>query len=303
MPLVAVVGPTGIGKSSLAIRLAEELGGEIVGADSRQIYRHLDIGTAKPTADERSRVPHHLIDLIDPSQAFGLAEYQELAIRTIRDIHARGRLPLLVGGTGQYVWAVLENWTVPKVPPDPELRRLLAEKADKDGAEELYAELTRLNPEAATNIDSRNVRRVIRALEVTYLGGSTPAKGPALFANLIIGLSASRPELHRRLEVRLNEMIDTGFADEVQNVLESGYSATLPAMSGIGYRQMVQYLDGKLTIAEVKESISVDNHRLVRQQYNWFKPTDERINWSDVTSEPYPDIARLITEFLALQSR
>lgn len=296
MPLLAIIGPTAVGKSALALRLAGEYNGEIINADSRQVYRYLNIGTAKPTSDEKSRIPHHLIDIIDPDQSFSLAEYQELAFRKIQEVQARGCLPILVGGTGQYVWAVLENWVVPRVPPNLELRRRLEERAEREGIAALYTELVSRDPESAARTDPRNLRRVVRALEVSYLGGDAPAKRASPFDSLIIGLNAPRPNLYQRIEARLNEMIAAGFLSEAQGLLERGYSAALPALSSIGYRQMMRHLAGEISLEEAATSVNIDSHRLVRQQYNWFKPTDERIHWFDVTVNPYPEISRLVAE-------
>jgi len=292
---VAVVGPTAVGKTALAISLAEDFRGEIVSADSRQVYRHLDIGTAKPTSAERSRVPHHLIDLVEPNDPFSLAEYQELAVKTIKEIQAREHLPILTGGTGQYVWAVLENWVVPRVPPNLELRRRLEARAAR--GEALHEELSRINPDAAARIDSRNTRRVIRALEISYLGGDTPTKSSPLFDSLIIGLCAPRAELYRRIELRLANMIETGLLAEVEKLQGMGYSATLPALSSIGYRQIWQHLAGDLSLAEAVSAINIESHRLVRQQCNWFKPADRRIHWFDISHEPYPKIFRLVSDY------
>ena len=177
--LIAVVGPTATGKTALAVVLARALGGEIVGADSRQVYRYMDIGTAKPTAEERAAVAHHLIGVIRPDEDFSLAQYQQLAYEAIKDIHKRSRLALLVGGSGLYLWSVLEGWQIPAVPPDPELRRRLEEKAAGGGEEELYRELARLDPDAASKIDPRNLRR---------MGWSLVASNFLVLAALLIGL-------------------------------------------------------------------------------------------------------------------
>ncbi len=298
-PLVAIAGPTAVGKSALALKLASAFHGEIISADSRQVYRFMDIGTAKPTPIEQALVPHHLLDLINPDQPFSLAEFQALAFPAISSVQSRGHLPLLVGGTGQYVWAVLENWAIPRVAPDLELRRELEAKAEQNGGAELYKELKRLEPEAAARIDPRNIRRVIRALEISYRGGTRPAKRPAPFESLIIGLTAPRPELYRRIDERIKVMIEAGLADETKRLLDMGYNSELPAMSGIGYRQMVRHLAGEVSLAEAIESMNTDSHRLARQQYNWFKPADPRIHWFDVTRQPYPEIDSLVSSFLA----
>jgi len=284
--LVAVVGPTGVGKSRLALYLAQALDGEIVSADSRQLYRYMDIGTAKPTPDELSLVPHHLIDIVNPDEDFSLAHYQQLAYKTIEDINQRNKLAFLVGGSGLYVWSVLEGWQIPAVAPDLELRRRLEAKAAGGGEAGLYEELARLDPAAAQRIDPSNVRRIIRALEV-HRRAETPIsqiqgkKAPS-FNTLIIGLTTDRPELYRRIDLRVDEMIERGLVDEVRQLLERGYDASLPAMSGIGYKQVILFLKGELTLEAAIQQIKFESHRLVRHQYSWFRPKDDRIGWFDI---------------------
>ncbi len=286
--LVAIVGPTGIGKSKLALRLARAFEGEIVSADSRQVYRHMDIGTAKPSREELSLIPHHLIDIVNTDEDFSLAQYQELACRAIGDIHQRNKLPILVGGSGMYVWSVLEGWGIPRVPPDLEFRHSLEEKAAKVGEDELYQELAEIDPVAAQSIDQRNVRRVIRALEVHR---STKApfsqlqykKAPP-FNTLIIGLTADRVELYRRIDLRVDEMIKQGLVAEVEKLVKIGYDFNMPAMSGIGYKQIGMFLNGELALAEAIQQIKFETHRFVRHQYNWFRLKDNRIQWFDIQS-------------------
>lgn len=287
--LVAIVGPTAIGKSRLALRLAQDFNGEIVGADSRQVYRYMDIGTAKPSPQELSLVPHHLIDIISPDDDFSLAQYQHFAYRAIEDIQQRHKLALLVGGSGLYVWAVLEGWTIPPVPPDPEFRRSLAEKVALDGKEELYQELVKVDPVAAQSIDRHNVRRVIRALEVSRYAG-TPfsrlqQKQTPHFTTLIIGLTTNRTELYRRIDLRVDEMIEQGLVEEVKKLVSLGYDLNLPAMSGIGYKQIGLFLKGELTLESAIEQIKFATHRFVRNQYSWFRLKDERIKWFDIQDE------------------
>ncbi|HEX9896691.1 MAG TPA: tRNA (adenosine(37)-N6)-dimethylallyltransferase MiaA [Dehalococcoidales bacterium] len=293
--LVAIVGPTGVGKTRLALRLAQKYNGEIVNADSRQIYRFMDIGTAKPTKEEQALVPHHLIDIINPDEDFSLATYQQLAYKAISDIQSRGKLPFLVGGTGQYVWAVLEGWLVPKVPPDIEFRRNLEQKAE-DNADELYQELNRLDPVAARKIDPRNIRRVIRALEVSRQKPFSQAvgKAPPSFASSIIGLTMERKELYRRVDVRIDEMIRHGFVDEVKKLIGMGYNLTLPAMSSIGYREIGQYLQGKMTLEEAVYKMKTGTHRFIRHQYAWFRLKDERIRWFDTASVSVEELEEVV---------
>jgi tRNA dimethylallyltransferase len=292
--LVAVVGPTGVGKSRLALRLAQALNGEIVSADSRQVYRYMDIGTAKPTPREQTLVPHHLIDIVNPDEDFSLAQYQQLACKAIADISKRQKLALLVGGSGLYVWSVLEGWKIPAVAPDPEFRRRLEAKAAGGEEDELYQELARLDPVAAQRIDPRNVHRTIRALEV-YHNAEAPIsrlqnKSAPSFNTLIIGLTAERQELYRRIDLRVDEMIKRGLIEEIKQLIERGYDAKLPAMSGIGYKQISLFLKDKLTLADAVQQTKFETHRLVRHQYSWFRLKDVRIGWFDIQKEKEGEI-------------
>jgi len=300
--LVAIVGPTGIGKSRLALHLAGRFNGEIVSADSRQVYRVLDIGTAKPTQQELSLVPHHMIDVVNPDDDFSLALFQRMANRAIDDIFRRNRLPFLVGGTGLYVRAVLEGWQVPDVSPDSQFRYSIEKRAGEGGTDELYEELVKVDPEAARKIDRHNVRRIIRALEV-HAGAGRPfsrlgrKKAPA-FSSFIIGLTAARAVLYRIVDNRVDNMIERGFVREVENLLKMGYHLDLPSMSGIGYRQIGQYLNGELTLDEAVNKIKTETHRFIRHQYAWFRLADEKIHWFDVESQGDEDIAKELEGFL-----
>ncbi len=284
--LVAIVGPTGVGKSELAMRVAKNLGGEIVSADSRQVYRHMDVGTAKPTAGEMKTVPHHLIDIVNPDEDFSLAQYKRLACDAIADIANRHKLPLLVGGTGQYVWAVVEGWEIPKVAPDLEFRRQLEQRARSGEGVELYEELRKIDPDAAQKIDPRNVRRVIRALEAFRRGDGLfsrlRTKSHPPFQTLAIGLTERREDLYLRVDARVDAMIERGLVAEVKNLAAMGFGFHLPAMSGIGYRQIGEYLQGELDLESAVKRIKVETHRFVRHQYNWFRLNDERIKWYDL---------------------
>ena len=251
--LICIIGPTGVGKTALAIELAERLNGEIVSADSRQIYRGMDIGTGKPTPDQLRRARHHLIDRVDPDQSYTLAEYQTDAYAAIDDIFARGKQPLLVGGTGLYVRAVTEGLQIPAVPPNAELRAQLEERAAREGGAKLYEELQQIDPEAAAKIDPRNVRRTIRALEVYLATGqkfsAAGAAEPPPFAVRRIGLTLPRDELYRRVDARVDEMIARGWLDEVR-ALAAKYDWALPALSSLGYPQMGAVLRGEMTLAD-----------------------------------------------------
>lgn len=297
--LVAVVGPTATGKTALAVRLAERLGGEVVSADSRQVYRGMDIGTARPSAEERGRVRHWLVDVAEPNEPFSLARYVDLANEALRDCWSRGALPLLVGGTGQYVWALLEGWRVPRVPPDRKLRTELEAVAERDGPEALVEELRRVDPESAARIDSRNVRRVIRALEVYRVTGRPLSawreRKPPDMASTVIGLACEREELYRRIDARVDAIMAAGLVDEVRGLIQRGYGCDLPSMSGIGYRQVCQHLAGALSLEEAVARIKTETHRLARMQHAWFRGDDARIHWIDVSAgDPFAAAMRVV---------
>jgi len=300
--LVAIVGPTGIGKSRLALHLAQAFSGEVVSADSRQVYRHMDIGTAKPSPEELPLVPHHLISIVSPDESFSLAQYQTLAYQIIQDIQQRDKLPFLVGGSGLYVWAVLEGWKIPSVPPDPEFRQNLEKRAANSGANELYQELMEVDPTAAQKIDPRNTRRVIRALEVHRKASTSfsqlQSKETPPFNIFIIGLTADRAELYRRIDLRVDEMIAHGLVAEVEKLVNMGYDFNLPAMSSIGYRQIGLFLKGELTLAEAIQQIKFETHRFVRHQYAWFRLKDDRIHWFDIKNQVDAEIKSKLVEFL-----
>jgi tRNA dimethylallyltransferase len=300
--LVAIVGPTGIGKSRLALQLARIYHGEIVSADSRQVYRYLDIGTAKPTPQEMSMVPHHLVNIIDPDESFSLAQFQEMADRVLQDIWNRGRIPFLVGGSGLYVRAVLENWQIPRVFPDSQFRYNIERIAGTEGTEGLYRQLEEIDPEAARKIDPKNLRRIIRALEVhagtrqqfSRLG----SKKPPIFSSLIFGLTTERSSLYRIVDNRIDDMFAGGLVGEVEKLLQMGYDLSLPAMSGIGYRQVGQYLRGELSLEAANQKMKTETHRFIRHQYAWFRLNDERIRWFDTKDNVQQEIANTIKTFL-----
>ncbi len=297
--LVAIVGPTAVGKSDLAMRLAELIPAEIISADSRQVYRYMDIGTGKPTMSERESVPHHVIDVVDPDGDFSLAMYHELALKAIEEARLRGNVPLLVGGSGLYVWSLLEGWRIPRVTPDREQRRILEARAESEGSQSLYQELQGIDPVAAEKIGPRNARRIIRALEIYHATGQPPSqqrrKGSPEIPTLVIGLTSERQDLYRTIDRRVDQMIAAGLVDEVEALLERGYDASLPSMSGIGYRQIVRFLQGEMTLVEASDKMKVETHRLARHQYAWFRLADERIRWLDTGDGEEEAIATIVS--------
>ena len=288
--LVVIVGPTGVGKTALAVDLAQALHGEIVSADSRQVYRYMNIGTAKPTLKERSQVRHHLVDIIDPDEDFGLATFQALAYDAIETISNQARLPFLVGGTGQYVRAVVEGWRIPRVLPDEALRARLYEQADQNGYQALYQDLLALDPAAEQLIDARNVRRVVRALEVCLKSGrpfsEQRGKAPPPYRIVQIGLTMAREALYDRIDARIEGMIAAGLVQEIEGLLAKGYAWTLPSMSSLGYIQLKGALDETASLDECVAAIKKETRRFIRQQYNWFRLSDPRIRWFDAGDSP-----------------
>jgi tRNA dimethylallyltransferase len=275
IPLLAIVGPTAVGKTALAIALAQALGGEIISADSRQVYRAMDIGTAKPTPAERAAIAHHLIDVVDPNEEFSLACYQDLATAAIAEVAARGRMPLLVGGTGQYLAALLEGWHIPRVAPQPELRAALEREAGQHGAAALHTRLALIDPVAAAGILPTNVRRVIRALEVYQLTGrpisEQQQKQPPPYRTKTLWLTRPAAELYDRIDARVDAMLAAGLLAEVHGLVERGYGWELPAMSGLGYREFQPYFTGHATLEDAITRLKFDTHAFARRQPGWFR--------------------------------
>lgn len=301
-PLIVILGPTAVGKSEIAIQLAERLDGEIVSADSRLFYRGMDIGTAKPTEVERSRVPHHLIDVAGVDEVWSLAVFQEAAQKTIAEIQAREHLPFLVGGTGQYVRAVTEAWDLPKQEPDPRFRAVLESWGRALGEEEIHHCLSIVDPQAAAVIEPRNLRRTVRALEVIFRTGKRFSdqrrRGISPYKLLLLGLTRPRVELYVRIDARIQAMLDAGFVEEVRDLLGRGYTLDLPGMSAIGYRQIAAYIQGQITLDEVVAQIKRITRQFVRRQANWFKLDDPNIHWFQVGAGTVEEMEEVIREFL-----
>jgi len=285
-PLVVILGPTAVGKTEIALQLAGKLDGEIVSADSRLFYRGMDIGTAKPSLAERQRVPHHLIDVAEPDQIWSLAVFQVEAQSAIAAIRQRDHLPFLVGGTGQYIQAVLEGWQVPQVQPDSRLRAALESWAGQIGPDGLHHRLALLDPGSAASIDPRNLRRTVRALEVILSTGrlfsQERRRGASLYRTLTLGLHRPRPELYARIDARIQGMLEAGLIDEVRSLYQHGYSPELPILSAIGYGEIIAHLEGEISLEEAVTLIKRRTRIFVRRQANWFKLDDPHIRWFEV---------------------
>jgi tRNA dimethylallyltransferase len=288
-----VVGPTASGKTAAALAIVDALRGrgrpaEIVNADSRQVYRGMSIGTAKPSLDELARAPHHLVDVVDPSDGFSLAEFLRLARAAIAEIFARGATPIVVGGTGQYAWGLAEGWQAPEVAPNPEIRARLEAEATALGVDVLFQRLQAADPEAATLMNPRNVRRLVRALEVIEITGrpfsEQRTKEEPPFEPRMLALNLSRAALYERIDARVDSILAGGWGHEVESLLAAGNTSDLPAFSSAGYREVAQLLAGVLSMEQVAEKAKTATHRLARSQANWFRAGDERISWH-LTSE------------------
>lgn len=300
--LVILTGPTAVGKSALALAIARKFEGEVISADSRQLYRKMDIATAKPTPEELAQIPHHLIDVVNPDEEFNLADFQSQAYATIDAILARNKLPLVVGGTLLYINALAQGWQIPRVEPERELRRALEEEAERRGPEALYEELKQIDPEAAARILPNNTRRIIRALEVFRTTGrlfsEAQGKSPPPYRILKLGLTLERPSLYARADSRIEKMFEHGLVAEVQHLLDAGYKAELPAMTSLGYSQVAAYLRGEMSLDEAKEKMKFSTHRYIRQQYTWFR-RDPEILWLDAADPELEEKAfRQIANFL-----
>lgn len=302
-PLIILLGPTAVGKTALSLELAETFNGEIISADSRLFYRGMNIGTAKPSPEELARVPHYLIDIAAPTDVWSLGKYKRAAQAAIANVYARGKVPFLVGGTGQYLRAITEGWVIPKLPPDERLRTALNHWADEIGPEEMYQRLKVIDPVATEKILPGNVRRTIRALEVIFHTGrlfsEQRAKEPVPYTILQVGLNRPRPEIDERIEQRVDAMMAEGFLDEVRTLLEQGITLDMPSMSAIGYRQLGAYLLGEITLEEAVEETKRITKKFYRRQMTWFKLKDERICWFDLSENTETQIFEAIRVFLS----
>lgn len=310
--VAAIVGPTAVGKSKIAVEVADRLAAEIISADAFQIYRGLDIGTAKITEDEKvaasgNYIQHHLIDIADPGEPFSVARYQELARATIAAVYSRGYLPLLVGGSGLYLRAAVDDYYFPAQATDPALRRHYRDVAASRGPQFLHDQLARLDPPTAARLHPHDIKRVIRALEIMKLTGKKPSElqtpRASLYRLAMIGLWLPRPQLYARIEERVDEMLRQGLVEEVRRLLDQGYTPQVTAFQGLGYKEIVAYLQGRTTLEEAIATIKLETRRYAKRQLTWFRH-DPRVEWVDASrygslGEAADDIARRISRTLA----
>jgi tRNA dimethylallyltransferase len=283
MNVVAIVGPTASGKSALALRAAERTGGEIVSADSRQVYRGMDVGTAKPTLAQRRLVRHHCIDVVDPVERYDATRFQSDARAALADVAARGKIAYVVGGTGLYVRALLDGLLLAAAPTDPVLRATLERRAAAEGGDALHRELARIDPAAAERVDPRNERRVVRYLELAILAGRVPAERGAKIACRRVGLDPPRPWLDEQIGARVRQMVDAGVLDETRRLIDAGIDPRLPSMSGHGYVHWAAHLRGEITLDAAIAATAKDVRAYSRRQMTWFR-RDPDIRWVDPTA-------------------
>jgi tRNA dimethylallyltransferase len=289
-PVIVLLGPTACGKTEVAIDLAQRFAGEIISADSRQVYRYMDIGTAKPTAEQRALVPHHLIDVVDPDQDYNVAMFHAEQREATEAILARGKVPFLVGGSGLYLAAAMGELQLPLVGPDGDFRAAMQKEAEEAGPEALHRRLAQVDPVAAARLHPNDLLRVIRALEVHHLTGLPLSAFPrtpkderaASFRFLRIGLTAPRDVLYERRNRRVDRMMELGLLDEVKGLLASGYHLGLKSMNSLGYRELGAYLEGRVSLDEAVETFKRSTRRFAKRQMTWFRKTPD-VRWFDVT--------------------
>ena len=297
--ILVIVGPTAVGKTSLSIRLAKEFRGEVISCDSMQVYQGMDIGTAKASMEERMEVPHHLIDIVSPNTSFSVQAFQQLAREKIREVHARNRLPILVGGTGLYIEAVTYDYQVPPVKQDVKLRQKYQTLAKEQGNQVIYEELRRIDPITANRLHPNDVKRVIRALEVYYRTGKplsafSQTKKPFYASMIWIGLTMPRSLLYERINQRVDQMIQDGLVEEVRKLQEKGYDEELTSMQAIGYKEILSYLKGEISLDESIRLIKRGTRKYAKRQFSWFNRMPN-IHWFDVTkNEVYKEIQQFV---------
>ena len=300
--ILVILGPTATGKSHCAIEIAKKYNGEIISGDSMLVYKGMDIGTAKPTAEELAAVPHHLVNILPPDASFSVVDFKQQAERLITEITARGHLPIIAGGTGLYIKALLEGYAFNEAEEDSELRRELEREATEQGAQALHERLRELAPQEAERIHPNNVRRVIRALESALQGESVHQYGAAEmpYNALVIGLNMERQALYARINKRVDLMLEAGLEQEVHGLLQQGVHPDCQSMQSIGYRQMVWYIDAGLPYAEAVEKLKQATRNFAKRQLTWYKKMPY-IHWLQLDAEP--DYAQAVAQIEALLAR
>ena len=296
--IIVIGGPTATGKTKLSVELAKKFNGEIVSSDSVQIYKRLDIGSAKPTKEEMAGIPHHLIDILEPDETFSAYDFVEHAKAAIDDISSRGKLPIVVGGTGLYISSLVDNVSFAEGENDLSLRKKLNDEAEKIGADAMHSKLSEIDPEAAEKIHPNNIKRVIRALEIYYTTGKTMTEHNAVsklvespYDAKMYALTTDRETIYSRIDARVDVMVDNGLIEEVSSLLASGITRDMQSMQGIGYKEIVSYLEGEISKEEAIDAVKQNSRRYAKRQLTWFR-RDERYTWLDINEKI--DVSELI---------
>lgn len=306
LPLIIITGPTAVGKTDLSVRLARQIGGEIISADSMQVYRHMDIGSAKVTEAERQGIPHHLIDILEPDEEFNVVMFQRLAQEKMREIYERGAVPVIAGGTGFYIQALLYGIDFTETTELPEFRNELERKAASEGPGALHSMLQRVDPESAESIHENNVKRVIRALEFYHQTGmrisehnkkERERESPYQFFYYVLNME--RPVLYERIDLRVDQMMEQGLVEEVQHLKEMGCTRQMVSMQGLGYKEILDYLDGIVTLEQAVYTIKRDTRHFAKRQLTWFKrERDVRwLNLPDFNADRTRILSHIMEEF------
>ena len=300
--LFILIGPTAIGKTAVSIELAKSLNGEIISADSMQIYKYMDIGTAKITPEEMEGIPHHLIDIVYPDEEFTVADYKSQAEKIIADINSRNKLPIVVGGTGLYVNSLVYDLNFTQVPPNEEIRERLEYLADKYGNEDIHKMLEKIDKMSFDRIHVMDRKRIIRAIEIYEVTGKPMSEQGKNFRkqtdkyNLVmVGLNMDREKLYEKINLRVDKMIEEGLIEEVSKLLKLGYNKDLVSMQGIGYKEIIWYLEGDISLEESIELIKKASRNYAKRQLTWFR-RDKRIKWFYV--DEYSNMAHLVKHII-----
>jgi tRNA dimethylallyltransferase len=297
-PVIVLLGPSAVGKTALSIEMAQQFSGEIISVDSRYLYKGMNIGTAKPSKTEMKEIPHHLIDIANPDEPISLAQFQTAVYEQIEAVFGRGSIPFLVGGTGQYLWSVVEGWLPPKTQPDSRFREVIEKMAHEMGTERVYQMVVSLDPEAAKKIEPNNLRRSIRALEVIFSTGELfskqKEKNSPPYHFKVIGLQRSRAELYQRVDARIDQMLADGLIQETEKLIANGYGPNLPSMSAIGYKEISSYINQEISLDEAIALIKKRTRIFIRHQANWFKKDDPRIRWFVMSDTAGQEISEYI---------
>lgn len=300
--VIVICGPTALGKTGLSIKLAQKMQGEVISCDSMQIYKHMNIGTAKPTKEEMQDIKHHLIDFVEPSKRYSVADFRKDALKAIESTLKQNKVPIIVGGTGLYVNCLTQNIQYPTLETDLEYRKLLEEKVEKEGLQVLYEEAKKIDEEAMQTISNNDQKRIMRVLEIYHQTGKTKTeleiesrREPPMYEYIVFAINMDREKLYERINKRVDIMLEQGLIEEVKNLLEM-YKEFPTSMQGLGYKEVASYLNGELTKEEMIEKLKMETRRYAKRQLTWFRK-DPNIIWLDGLKSPEENIKIILEHY------